>query len=214
MTATVLSGVAHWRAIRNRRAKILRALSMAASVYFAIMADSRSETAAAIVACTANGIWKYRWRAVRVLAIVVVLAMAVLPFVNPQYLNRDLATATGRTEAWAFELQMIEAKPIFGYGYQVEGEIFQSRYWTNWQDFWSHGANTALHNGYISLAIGLGIPGLLLWFIPFFAPWWAILRSKRDPWSMKPLFFLAAVPILLELPRFRRRCWAAVTSLF
>ena len=196
MTATVLSGVAHWKAIKKPSRKALLALSIAASIYFAALADSRSEIAAGIVGCIAWGIWRYRWRAVPVLAVIVLFAVIITPFVNPEYLNRGLDTATGRTVAWSFEWQMVKARPILGYGYQVEGEIFNSRYWTDWQDFWSHGANTPLHNGYMSIVIGLGIPGLLLWLIAFFAPWRAIFQTENDPWSVKQLFFLTALPII------------------
>jgi O-antigen ligase len=197
MTVTILSGVAHWRAVPNRGRKLLLALSMAASVFFAVMADSRSEIAAAVLGCMAYGVWKFRWRAVRVIAVLAVLAILGASLVNPQYFNRGLDTATGRTEAWSFEIRMIEAQPLRGYGYQVEGAIFQNRYWTNWQDFWDHGPNTALHNGYISIAIGMGLPALVLWFVTFFAPWSSILRNKEDPWGLKPLFFLVAIPIIL-----------------
>jgi O-antigen ligase len=197
MMATVTASVAHWHAVKSRHRKILMALSMASAVFFAIVADSRSETAATIVGCTTYALWKYRWRAVRVLAVIVVAAVLTLPFINKQYLNRGLDTATGRTEAWAFEVRAVKASPFIGYGFQVEGEIFQNRYWTNWQDFWDHGANTALHNGYMSTAIGLGIPALLLWLVAFMTPWVMLLRDETDAWNLKPLLCLVALPILL-----------------
>jgi O-antigen ligase len=195
-TVTVLTGVAHWHAVRGRLYRSLLLLSMGVSIFFSVIADSRSETAAAVIGCVAYYIWKDRWRAVLVVGALAVVAVLAMPLVNPAYMDRGLTTATGRTEAWAFELRMIAARPIRGYGYQVEGEIFRNRYWTNWQDFWAQGAQTALHNGYISIAIGVGLPALMLWLIAFLAPWCALLRQEADPWGLKPMFFLVAIPIL------------------
>ena len=66
------------------------------------------------------------------------------------FLGRD-PTLTSRTVVWDFAIQMIEARPLLGYGYGV---------------FWdSYGGLLKVshaHNGYISAALDVGLCGAIL----------------------------------------------------
>ena len=200
MLATVGSGAAHWHAVTTRWRKLLLALSMIAAVIFAVVADSRSETVAAIVGCVSYGVWKYRWKGAIAVALVMVLALACFSVFNSAiepYLNRGVDSMTGRTEAWSFELTKAEESPLFGYGYQSEGEILRDGRFRDWEEIWNRGAGTPLHNGYMTLIIGTGIPATIFWLIVFIGPWWALVRSGEDPWNLMPLALLIIIPTLL-----------------
>lgn len=199
MLATVGAGIAHWPATRGRPRAVLAA-TMVSSVIFAILADSRSETGAALIACAAYAIWNYRLKGAVICAAVLTLGIAAYTALGPSvqiYLNRDVTTLTGRTEAWHFELIKLRQRPFLGYGYEVEGEIFQDRFFTNWQEFWDQGVNTALHDSYLTIAIGMGLPALALWLYVFILPWVAIFRATADPWNLRPLGLMVILPALL-----------------
>jgi O-antigen ligase len=72
-------------------------------------------------------------------------------------------TFTGRTEIWRFAIDRLWNRPIFGYGF--EG-FWQSDYvlYAEPKENESGISNGMVHghNGYVDLAIGMGIPGLIL----------------------------------------------------
>lgn len=75
-------------------------------------------------------------------------------------------TFTGRTEIWKFAIDRLWQRPIFGFGFEgfwqsdfvLYAEIGENE--TGIAQGMVHG-----HNGYVDLAIGLGIPGLILGLI-------------------------------------------------
>jgi O-antigen ligase len=84
-------------------------------------------------------------------------------------------TYTGRTTIWEFAGQMIAARPWSGYGLES--------FWTTsivsqqLQPFdraWDIGDIVHGHNGYIDVALSIGLPGLLIAIIAF------ILAPARD----------------------------------
>ena len=198
MLATVGAGLAYWPATRGRGRAILAA-TMLSSVVFAVLADSRSETAAALFACAAFAVWKYRLKGALTSAAVLAAGIAAYSALGPNlqgYFNRDVTTLTGRTEAWQFELTKLRQSPVFGYGYEVEGAIFQDRLFTNWEQFWDQGVNTALHDSYLTVAIGMGLPALVFWLYAFIGPWITIFRAREDPWNLRPLAVFIILPAL------------------
>jgi O-antigen ligase len=199
MLATVGAGVVLWRATAGWRRTVLAA-TMLSSVTFAIVADSRSETLVAMIGVMAYAVSRRGLKAAAICAVLGVAALFALEVMNSStlaYLNRDVGTLTGRTEAWQFEIAKLGQRPLQGYGYEVEGEIFQDRHFTNWQTFWDLGPNTSLHNGYMGLAIGMGLPALFYWLFVFLKPWFSLLASEHDDWNLKPLFFLVVLPMLI-----------------
>lgn len=200
LMATLISGLAQWESVKSYGKRLFIVSVIAAGFFFAIIADSRSETAAGVIGCVGYVVWKRGLKGSVVLLMVLAAIAAVYVNLSPSnrlYFNRDVSTLTGRTEAWQFELKSIEAQPLLGYGYEVEGEIFQSKYFTNWQDFWALGVNTSLHNGYTAVAVGMGLPALLFWLFSFVGPWVKLWRDKSDSWNLKPLIFFILIPSLL-----------------
>lgn len=204
MLATMAAGLLHWKATSGSR-RYLLAATMATSVMLAVMADSRSPFVALTAGVAAFIMWRYGTRGViACLGIVMlactavtVLSWARMGSIDVTYFNRNLDTFTGRSEAWNFELRKVMSRPLIGYGYDVEGAIMEDREFPLWERFWANGPNTSLHNGYMSVAAGLGIPALLFWVGLFTAPWVSLFRRRDDPWKLKYLFFLIVIPALI-----------------
>jgi O-antigen ligase len=84
---------------------------------------------------------------------------AVSDVVNLGREKESIGNLTGRTEIWAELMPYIEARPLVGYGYES--------FWTaprlidfNSSQGW---AVPDAHNGFINFALGIGVPGSLLY---------------------------------------------------
>jgi O-antigen ligase len=196
---TIATAFAYWPSATGwRRYGVISIVAI--SLFFAASADSRSETFATLVGVISYWIWRRGKTALLTCAIVGGIAFLASNHVSQHfraYFNRDVTTMTGRTEAWQFELIKLRQKPLIGYGYEVEGEIFHDKHFTNWQNVWDMGPNSALHNGYLAIAIGLGIPALVFWLFLTAGPWIWLMQQEEDRWGLKPLFFLVFVPMLM-----------------
>ncbi|HZO80382.1 MAG TPA: O-antigen ligase family protein [Candidatus Binataceae bacterium] len=178
--------------------------TLAALIVFALLlaglADSRSPFVALAVGGALYIVW--RWRARGVLLLSAAAAGLLLFYTHGDlgaYVGRgDVSTLTGRTDIWAFTVRSIEQRPILGYGYEVSGAIFLSRYFPIWWGPWDLGPHSSLHNGYLDHAVGVGIPATLLWLYIILRPWVFVLRQPGDPWRLKSIFLLIVVPILVN----------------
>lgn len=65
-----------------------------------------------------------------------------------EVLGRD-PTLTGRTDLWRFGIYLIERKPLFGYGYAVA-----------WEKLGWYFKVVHIHNGFLQVALDLGLIGL------------------------------------------------------
>jgi O-antigen ligase len=115
------------------------------------------------------------------------------------YLTRsDVTTLTGRTEVMRFSLRRVTENPLFGYGFGVEGQIFQNRYFPSWEDLWTWGPRIPIHNGYLSRAVGLGAPAAFLWLFLFLRPFVVLFSRREDPYGLrKPVVLLLVLPVLI-----------------
>jgi O-antigen ligase len=109
-------------------------------------------------------------------------------FFKPSSFDREesssLRTFTGRDEIWRAGVTLVLEKPIFGYGFEVSGKIFEDpRFYTKGYSLWSGSARSSLHNGYLSVAIGLGLVGFLPFCIVLFIPFWLSLHSRTDEYK-------------------------------
>jgi exopolysaccharide production protein ExoQ len=197
---TVALSVLYWPSLGSRR-KILLGLLAAGALVLGVMADSRSPIAALIIGGALFALWRYGFRAVPLLAGVAVGALVVFAaagYAVNQYVTRgDLATLTGRTEMWQFVVEKIKERPLLGFGYEVAGVIFQDPRFPVWWGPYDEGAHSSLHNGYLSHAIGVGVPATLFWLVIFLRPWVVLLMRKEDPWRLKPAVFVLVIPLLI-----------------
>lgn len=157
LVLTMASGLFFWP-IATKQVRFGIVTSLAAALLFTILADSRSHTVACAIGLFAFTLDRYRWRAIAVWLPLGVIAVGCALLLSPDkldYLNRgDVMTLTGRTEIWRFTIDKIKERPILGYGYEVEGQIFQDRHFPLWEEMWETGPHIPVHNGYLSLAVG------------------------------------------------------------
>jgi O-antigen ligase len=195
--ATIGAGMVVWSSTTGW-AKALLAVEMAVACALSMLADSRSPYVGMIVGGLLYLVWRYRLRAVPLIFALGVAGLALVAQLNPQYLTRgDVSSLTGRTDIWSFTIEKIKQRPLFGWGFEVEGEIMKARDFPIWWGPWEEGPRSSLHSVYLSKAVGLGIPALVLWVFLFVRPWLALLGRKDDPWNLVPLLFLIVIPILI-----------------
>ncbi len=91
-------------------------------------------------------------------------------------LGRDL-TFSGRTEIWSASLDFVDAEPWLGYGYAAlfDGTSFETGELTREIGF----SASSAHNGALDLALGVGLPGLMLFLVLYMSTFAAALRHLR-----------------------------------
>jgi len=83
------------------------------------------------------------------------------------------ATFTGRTEVWDFVLDHIRQRPLTGYGFATFWGTPEVVYGMGGYEVWANTAGHA-HNGYLDLALTIGIPGAVL------ATLWLVILPFAD----------------------------------
>ena len=120
-------------------------------------------------------------------AILVLIFMAILgasvlsqqmTFAQERLNSED--TAMDRWVVWDAGLQMIERKPVFGWGYG-DYALYAWQFQRSVQNYVAANPH-ASHNSYIGIAVELGVPALLLFAFP--VVWW-LIRSRRA-WPRLP----------------------------
>jgi O-antigen ligase len=110
------------------------------------------------------------------LGITCVLAFCVVQFEPPSFHREGgigLMDLNERGEYWCGCYKLIMEKPILGYGYAVGGEIWEDpQFYNPASPLWSGSPRSSLHNGYLSIAIGVGIVGFAVWCIMLLIPFW------------------------------------------
>lgn len=199
MMATVGAAFCYWPLAKG----YVKALCLCAVLGAALqgaMADSRSPFVGLAIGGVGYLLWKHGVKSVLVIAALGALlyfAVKVSPNGSQYFTRGEVTSVTGRDVAWNFAIQSIEERPIRGYGYEIEGMIFQSPYFNDWEQVWDQGPRSSVHNGYIARAVGLGVPALLLWLFLMFRPAFSCFRKSYDPWMVNSLVLLAFVPVMI-----------------
>jgi exopolysaccharide production protein ExoQ len=118
-----------------------------------------------------------------------ILAYLTMPDVVLGLLGKD-ETLTGRTDIWASLGDAIEKKPVLGYGYLAFwGLDSEPRYWLERAVDWNAPSG---HNGWLDLAISLGIVGVVIYAVDLAVSLWRAGRlSLASPAGVFALGFLA-----------------------
>jgi O-antigen ligase len=98
-------------------------------------------------------------------------------------------TFTGRADVWQFVSERLTQRPITGFGFASFWGTPEVVYGMGRNEIWANNAGHA-HNGYLDLALTVGIPGAvlgILWLV--ILPLVDFYRSPRDP-SAAPLEML------------------------
>ena len=197
---TLGAGFCYWPVASGWK-KGLAALTILAALVECVMADSRSPLIAIAIGCAVYLVFKYRFKGVIALAVAFAIFYCTAEFAVPgmrAYMDRgDVASFTGRQVAWDFAVRRVKDKPIIGYGYEVEGEILTSPYFPGWDDVWNMGYRSSLHDGYVSRAVGLGVPAMLFWLFITLRPAISCFFRRRDPWRLRSIAPLALLPVLI-----------------
>jgi O-antigen ligase/polysaccharide polymerase Wzy-like membrane protein len=196
MLPITLSAFVCWRSAGKLRWILV--LLIASSLYVAGLSDSRSPFLGIAAGGAAYLVWKRGVKGALILCGMGVIIFALFSMINPEYVFRQTGTLTGRTDIWRFELSRIAARPFLGYGYEVEGEIFNSRYFPVWWGPFDFGPRSSLHNSHLSRAVGIGLPFTLFWLFFSLRPWVALFRQREDPWNLKPVALLVVLPLLVR----------------
>jgi O-antigen ligase len=199
MLITVGPALVCWRGATQAR-KVLLASLMIIAAALALEADSRSPFVGLALGCGLYVLWQYRGRGAAWLAafvILVLIAGSVGGGLSSHFARGEVTTLTGRTDVWAFAIQKIWQRPLTGYGYEVNGSILNNKYFPIWYGPWDLGPHSSLHDGYLAVLVGVGIPATALWLFIVLRPWVFLFRQKDDPWGLKPMALLVVLPLLV-----------------
>ncbi|MBI1932089.1 MAG: O-antigen ligase family protein [Ignavibacteriales bacterium] len=108
----------------------------------------------------------------------------------------EITDLSSREDIWKSAEIFIKEKPIFGYGYGVEGKIFQDELKVDLEgSFIERNVRQSLHNGYLSLLVGVGIVGLILWLLTLTFPFIFSITSVFSPEKAYAYFTFVTVII-------------------
>jgi exopolysaccharide production protein ExoQ len=150
----------------SARARLLRRIALV--VFFVFLVASNSATSLVAVIATVIVVSCFNFLHVRckiplplIFAFVLIGSGTALALqdVAIQMLGRN-SDLTGRTELWAFVVSMIAKRPLFGYGLSgfwmgASEETLDAQKLLGWNPIYAH-------NGYLEIALSLGLVGLLL----------------------------------------------------
>jgi O-antigen ligase len=120
--------------------------------------------------------------------------------------EKTLSSFTGRTRLWKEAIKYLLKRPMFGYGFDVEHSYRFDRQDLSNDRFLIYSTSDrnkfrdwiprySIHNGYISIGIGLGIPALLIWVFLVSFPLTYLIISRKDAssWKIFQIFLFFAV---------------------
>lgn len=128
------------------------------------------------------------WAGVTAIGLVMII-YAMAPGILLGLIGKD-ETLTGRTDIWVELAAAIEQKPALGYGYLAFwGLDSEPRYWLAKSVAWNAPSG---HNGWLDLAISLGLVGVALFFIDVAGTLWRSARlATRSPAGVFAIGFVA-----------------------
>ncbi len=128
------------------------------------------------------------WGAISIIGLAVMI-YAIAPGLLLGVIGKD-ATLTGRTDIWIELGNAIGEKPMLGYGYLAFwGLDSEPRYWLEKAVDWNAPSG---HNGWLDLAISLGIVGVVIFAIDVaMSAWRATRLSMSSPAGVFAIGFLA-----------------------
>jgi O-antigen ligase len=129
-------------------------------------------------------------RKVKMMLLVGMIGILILSIIHfrPSSFGREegakFTDLTGREQFWSGSYTLLMERPILGFGYGIEGKIWEDpRFFESKETLWSGSAKTSLHNGYISIAIGLGVIGFFIWCIILLSPLWQSMSLPANDYK-------------------------------
>lgn len=185
-----------WRDPAHRRAWIA---GLAVSLALVVLSRSATALLGAMLGLgvVAAAWWMLKGRRFSLMLIwtvVIVVGGAILIYMTAPGLLLGLIgkdeTLTGRTDIWIELAAAIEQKPALGYGYLAFwGFDSEPRYWLEKVVAWNAPSG---HNGWLDLAISLGLVGVAIFAVGLVTTFWrAVGLSLRSPAGVFAIGFLA-----------------------
>jgi O-antigen ligase len=197
-------GVLHWRRPSARVTAAAVTLLCIAGTFFTLQRSVWLATVVAtlITLLATRGLRRFVAPVLAAGVAVVLLALAVIPGLSSTVSERanDQGTVWGRQSANNAALNMIEARPLTGFGLdQFQEESGQ--YYELSNDYPL--TRTAVHNLFLSYAVDLGLPGIALWTLAFALAIGVALRLRAPP-DLEPwrLGLLAVATFFLIVSQF------------
>ncbi|MBK7107166.1 MAG: O-antigen ligase family protein [Ignavibacteriae bacterium] len=140
-----------------------------------ILTGSRTTLLASSVGVLIWLLLEKNWVKLFSLSIIIGIFLILLLNFSPSSFKRnetsEITDLSSREDIWNSAEIFIKEKPILGYGFGVEGKIFQDELKVDLEgSFIERSVRQSLHNGYLSILVGGGILGLLLWLIVLLFP--------------------------------------------
>lgn len=138
------------------------------------------------------------WIKLVITSIIIISSAIILTNFLPESFQRlessDFTDLSSREDIWNSALIFIKEKPIQGYGFGVEGAIFQDELKVDLEgSFIERTVRQSLHNGYLSILVGGGFIGLILWIIILLLPLFFSFKINFSPTKAYAVFTLLTV---------------------
>lgn len=173
-------------------------VSIAAATAVLVLSDSRGALASVIVAAIAVSVQRYRILRAVILVGVIAIALTALAFLlSPKAFDianefasgiarsgsvTEISSFAGRADIWSFSVDYIADNPVIGAGFGQGAVILRN----NYVDRWGLSTGSA-HNAFLQMAMDLGVVGAVLLAVLFA---WSIKEYLRNPSPFRDGIFI------------------------
>ncbi len=147
------------------------------NIFLHILSGSRTTIISASIGFIIWLIFEKSWIKLFFTSTFMIVSFIILINVMPSSFSRkeksQLTDLSSREDIWKSAFIFIKEKPFLGYGYGVEGKVFQNEQKLDLEgSFIEKNVRQSLHNGYLSIITGVGIIGFIVWLISVLFPLW------------------------------------------
>ncbi len=172
--------------------KVIMQLSISILLILHVLSGSRTSLASGMIGISIWFFVEKKYFKNYLLIVCLMFLVIGFVFVKPSNMVRQggidsITSFTGRTDIWSAAATLAKEKFLIGYGYGVNGKIFEDpRFYDPDIEFWSGSVRSSMHNGYLNSIINLGLIGSILLYLSILMPFLKNLRSKY--YEYKSLF--------------------------
>jgi len=152
-----------------------------------ILTGSRTTLFAGIIGII--GFLMFNRKKVTLLILIFILlpSFSIFSIYRPERFTRKQVSEsgfTGRSEIWKASITKIKENPLTGYGYAVGGKIFEDRrFYRKGYLLWSGSSKATMHNGFLEIAVGVGVLGLCIYIFSIIYPFTRIFFYYYDEYG-------------------------------
>jgi len=185
--------------IRNQK-KFFIIVPLFITILLHILAGSRTTLLASSIGIVFWFVLERSWIKLFLVSIIFGFALVLLLEFSPMSFTRQeesrITDLSSREDIWQSAMLFIKEKPFLGFGYGVEGKIFEDERRVDLGgSFIEKNVRQSLHNGYLSIIVGVGFIGFILWLAVLLFPFWIGISAPFS--SIKAYSFVTMVMILI-----------------